>query len=107
MAKKLQGEIFPGIGKIRYEGKDSKNPLAFRWYDAEAKVGGKKMKDVLRYAIAYWHSFCGDGTDTFGGKTRDFPHDNLTGDDRIKARQKETGVKLLRGTATSSATRVI
>lgn len=80
---KITGEIFPGIGKIKYDGRDSKNPLAFKWYDSEAKVGNRKMKDHLRFAIAYWHSFCGDGTDTFGSKTRDFPYDGLMGDDRI------------------------
>ena len=42
MAKKKTSEIFPGIGKIQYEGRNSKNPLAFKWYDPEAKVGGKK-----------------------------------------------------------------
>lgn len=66
-------EYFAGIGKIGYEGKDSKNPLAFKYYDAEKTVGGKKMKDILRYATAYWHSFCGDGSDPFGPGTRDFP----------------------------------
>jgi len=86
MARKSKSEIFPGIGKIQYEGRDSKNPMAFKWYDPEAKVGGKKMKDILRFAIAYWHSFCGDGTDTFGAKTRDFPYDGLEGDDKIKVK---------------------
>jgi xylose isomerase len=86
MSRKVNKEIFPGIGKIMYEGRDSKNPLAFRWYDPEAKVGGKKMKDILRFAVAYWHSFCGDGTDTFGAATRVFPYDGLTGDDRIRVR---------------------
>ena len=86
MSRKVNKEIFPGIGKIRYEGRDSRNPLAFRWYDPEAKVGGKKMKEMLRFAVAYWHSFCGDGTDTFGAATRSFPYDGLTGDDRIRVR---------------------
>ncbi|MGD9557022.1 MAG: xylose isomerase, partial [Mangrovibacterium sp.] len=51
-------EYFPGIGQIRYEGPESKNPLAFRWYDENRLVGGKTMKDHLRFAVAYWHSFC-------------------------------------------------
>jgi xylose isomerase len=86
MVKKGKNEVFPGIGKIQYEGRDSKNPLAFKWYDPDAKVGGKKMKDHLRYAIAYWHSFCGDGTDTFGSSTRNFPYDGMTGEDRIRVK---------------------
>ncbi|HEX2934412.1 MAG TPA: xylose isomerase [Bacteroidales bacterium] len=56
---------FPGIGQIQYEGPDSKNPMAFKWYNAEQVVMGKTMKEYLRYAIAYWHSFCGDGQDIF------------------------------------------
>lgn len=66
-------EYFAGISKIGYEGKDSKNPLAFKYYDENKTIGGKKMKDILRYATAYWHSFCGDGSDPFGPGTRDFP----------------------------------
>jgi xylose isomerase len=66
-------EYFPGIGKIKYEGPKSDNPLAFKYYDAEKIVGGKKMKDHLRFAIAYWHSFCADGTDPFGAATHPHP----------------------------------
>lgn len=56
---------FPGIGQIQYEGPDSKNPLAFKWYDPNLVVMGKTMKEYLRFAIAYWHSFCADGQDVF------------------------------------------
>ena len=66
-------EYFKGIGKIRYEGKGTDNPLAFRYYDPEKIVAGRKMKDHLRFAIAYWHSFCADGTDMFGKPTMVFP----------------------------------
>ena len=66
-------EYFPGISQIKYEGKDSKNPLAFKWYDADKKVAGKKMADHLRFAIAYWHSFCNTGDDPFGPGTKEFP----------------------------------
>jgi xylose isomerase len=66
-------EYFPGIGKIPYEGRESDNPLAFKWYDENAEVGGKSMKETLRFAIAYWHTFCGTGGDPFGGGTHDFP----------------------------------
>jgi len=66
-------EYFPKIGKIKYEGPKSSNPLAFKYYDAEKKVGKKKMKDHLRFAVAYWHSFCADGTDPFGSATHSHP----------------------------------
>jgi xylose isomerase len=66
-------EYFPGIKKIKYEGPKSGNPLAFKYYDAEKLVGKKKMKDHLRFAIAYWHSFCADGTDPFGAPTHPHP----------------------------------
>jgi len=68
-------EFFKGIGKIPFEGPDSKNPLAFRWYDENRIIAGKSMKDYLRFAVAYWHSFCGTGGDPFGDGTRDFAWD--------------------------------
>ncbi|WP_115561873.1 hypothetical protein [Xanthomonas arboricola] len=60
-------EYFPGIGKIGFEGRDSDNPLAFKVYDANKKIGDKTMAEHLRFAVAYWHSFCGNGADPFGG----------------------------------------
>ncbi len=66
-------EFFKGIGQIKYEGKDSRNPLAFKFYDAKKKVGKKTMEEHLRFAIAYWHTFCGTGGDPFGLPTKDFP----------------------------------
>ena len=83
---KVKKEYYPGIGKIKFEGKKSKNPLAFRWYDPEQVVSGKKMKDHLRFAIAYWHSFCGDGTDQFGNATHQYPWNDASPEDRIKMR---------------------
>ena len=62
-------EYFPGIGKIPYEGPNSKNPLAFKYYDAGKKIGAKTMEEHLRFSIAYWHSFCGSGEDMFGAPT--------------------------------------
>ena len=59
-------EYFPQIKKIPFEGPDSKNPLAFKHYDENKVVGGKTLKDHLRFAVAYWHSFCGTGDDPFG-----------------------------------------
>ena len=66
-------EYFPGIDQIKYEGPDSRNPLAFKWYDENRIVGGKTMKEYLRFAVAYWHTFCGDGGDPFGPGTKVFP----------------------------------
>lgn len=65
-------EFFKGIGQIKFEGLGSDNPLAFRWYDEGKVIAGKTMKDHLRFAVAYWHSFCGNGTDPFGGPTHNF-----------------------------------
>ena len=80
-------EYFPGIGKIKFEGRKSDNPLAFKWYDENQMVGGKTMKDHLRFAVCYWHTFCGTGGDPFGGQTHFFPW--FTGADaETRARNK-------------------
>ena len=86
MIYKGKKETYPGIKKIKYEGSKSKNPLAFRWYNPDQLVSGKKMKDHLRFAVAYWHSFCGDGTDPFGNATRIYPWKDVKGDDKAKQR---------------------
>lgn len=65
--------FFKGIPVIKYEGPQSKNPLAFRYYDAKREVGKKTMAEHLRFAIAYWHTFCGTGGDPFGAPTKKFP----------------------------------
>ena len=62
-------EFFPGIGKIRYEGPQSKNMLAFRHYDADALVEGTPMRDHFRFAVSYWHTLRGTGGDPFGPGT--------------------------------------
>lgn len=71
-------EFFKGIGPIRYEGPQSDNPLAFRWYEENRVVAGKTMKEHLRFACAYWHSFCGNGADPFGEPTHLFPWSEKT-----------------------------
>src|SRR5690606_26025252 len=71
-------EYFPGIGTIPYEGPGSDNPLAFKTYDAEKKIGGKTMREHLRFAVCYWHTFCNAGADPFGPGTRRFPWENGT-----------------------------
>jgi len=82
-----QKEHFPGVGVIRYEGKDSKNPLAFKFYDRNKKIRGKTMQEHLRFAVAYWHSFCGTGSDPFGGATRVFSWEGYpTAMDNAKAK---------------------
>ena len=66
-------EYFPQIGKIKFEGKESKNPMAYRYYDAEKVIMGKKMKDWLKFSMAWWHTLCAEGGDQFGGGTKTFP----------------------------------
>jgi len=66
-------EFFPNISRIAFEGVESDNPLAFRWYDENAVVAGKTMKEHMRFAVAYWHTFCGTGGDPFGSGTQKFP----------------------------------
>ena len=56
-------EYFPGIGPIKFEGPQSDNPLAYKWYDENRVIAGKSMKDHLRYAVCYWHTFCNTGAD--------------------------------------------
>lgn len=67
-----QIEFFKGINQIKYEGPESDNPLAYRWYDENKMVAGKSLKDWFRFSCAYWHSFCGTGADPFGEGTHLF-----------------------------------
>lgn len=75
---KGEKEFFPGIGKIQFEGRDSKNPLAFRFYDENRLVMGKTMKEHFRFSMAYWHTLCAEGGDQFGGGTKIFPWNNAS-----------------------------
>src|SRR5271157_3646762 len=64
----MSNKFFPKVSKqIPYEGKDSKNPLAFKYYKKNQKVGGKTMAEHLRFSVAYWHTMMGNGQDMFGG----------------------------------------
>jgi len=65
------GEFFKNIPKIKYEGPSSDNPFAFKYYDADREIMGKKMKDHLRFAMAWWHNLCATGADMFGVGTAD------------------------------------
>ncbi|MCK5369015.1 MAG: xylose isomerase, partial [Cyclobacteriaceae bacterium] len=72
----MSNTFFPTIDKIKFEGKESNNPFAFKYYDESHQViGGKTMKEYFRFAIAYWHTFCGTGNDPFGPGTKVFPWD--------------------------------
>ncbi|WP_298315142.1 xylose isomerase [uncultured Aquimarina sp.] len=68
-------EYFKGISEIKFEGKESDNPLAFKYYDPERIVAGKTLREHFRFAIAYWHTFCGQGADPFGWGTQNFAWD--------------------------------
>ncbi len=76
-------EYFKGIKKIEFEGKESDNPLAFKYYNPEQVVAGKKMKDWFKFSVAYWHTFCGQGSDPFGPGTQNFAWDQSS--DTIQA----------------------
>ena len=80
-------KYFPKIEKIRYEGADSKNPLSFKQYDPNAKIGDQTMEEHLRFSIAYWHTFCGEGLDPFGLPTLQRPW-NKAGSAMEAAEQK-------------------
>ncbi|TRX61204.1 xylose isomerase [Fulvivirga sp. M361] len=80
-------EYFKGIPEIVYEGKESDNPLAFKYYDANKVVAGKSLKEHFRFAIAYWHTFCGTGGDPFGPGTKLFPWD-VSNDPMQRAKNK-------------------
>ena len=75
---------FPEVKQsVKYEGPKSSNPLAFKYYDAGKKIGGKTMQEHLRFAVAYWHTFKGAGADIFGAGT--FRRPWLTDSDPMKA----------------------
>lgn len=77
---------FQNINKIKYEGSTSKNPLSFKYYNPEEKVNGKTMEEILRFSVAYWHTFAADGSDPFGAGTMLRPWDRYQGLDLAKAR---------------------
>lgn len=77
---------FKGVNRIQYEGMNSTNPFAFKFYNPEEKMGNQTMKDFLRFGVAYWHTFTMDGSDPFGAGTMQRPWDKYTGMDLAKAR---------------------
>lgn len=81
-------EFFKGIDKIKYEGSESNNPLAFAHYNSEEVIMGKPMKDHLKFAMSYWHTLTGMGTDPFGDATMEREWSDFSDMDRAKARVK-------------------
>ena len=88
-------EYFAGIGKIKFEGKDSKNPMAFHYYDPEKVIMGKKMKDWLRFAMAWWHTLCAEGADQFGGGTKKFPWNEGKNAVEIAKQKADAGFEIM------------
>jgi xylose isomerase len=76
-------QYFKGIGKIKFEGKESDNPMAFKYYNPDQVVAGKTMRDHFKFSTAYWHTFCGQGSDPFGPGTQNFEWDKSS--DAIQA----------------------
>ncbi|CAN6552231.1 unnamed protein product [Malus baccata var. baccata] len=73
-----EGEFFRGIPKMKYEGPSTKNPLAFKWYNADEEILGEKMKEWMRFSVAFWHTFRGTGGDPFGAPTKNWPWEDGT-----------------------------
>ena len=65
-------EFFPMIPRVRYEGRNTANPMAFRFYDPDEVILGKTMREQLKFAMSWWHTMCADGTDMFGVGTSGF-----------------------------------
>ena len=80
-------EFYKGVSKINYEGKESDNPFAYKYYNPDQLVMGKTMREHFKFAIAYWHTFCGQGADPFGPGTQKFPWDQ-SNDPMQRARDK-------------------
>ncbi|KAK8677427.1 hypothetical protein V6N13_142965 [Hibiscus sabdariffa] len=90
-----EGEFFPGVPKIKYEGPSSKNPLAYKWYNAEEVILGKKMKDWLRFSVAFWHTFRGTGADPFGAPTKYWPWEDGTNSIAMAKRRMRANFEFL------------
>ncbi|TYI29341.1 hypothetical protein ES332_A05G309900v1 [Gossypium tomentosum] len=90
-----EGEFFPGVPKIKYEGPSSKNPLSYKWYNAEEVILGKKMKDWLRFSVAFWHTFRGTGADPFGAPTKYWPWEDGTNSIAMAKRRMRANFEFL------------
>jgi xylose isomerase len=78
--------FFEKVNQIKYEGPNSTNPYAFKYYNPDEQMNGKSMEEFLRFAVSYWHTFTGEGNDPFGKGTMVRPYDKYTGMDLAKAR---------------------
>lgn len=92
MSKK---EYFPSIGKIKFEGIGSYNPLAYRYYDADRVVLGKPMKEWLKFAMAWWHTLCAEGGDQFGSGTKKFPWNEGTDPVAVAKQRVDAGFEIM------------
>ncbi|RZC73783.1 hypothetical protein C5167_049264 [Papaver somniferum] len=90
-----KGEFFPGIPEIKHEGPFSKNPLSFKWYNAEEEILGKKMKDWMRFSVAFWHTFRGTG-DPFGAPTKVWPWEDGTNSLAMAKRRMRANFEFIR-----------
>jgi xylose isomerase len=88
-------EFFPEVSKIKYEGKDSQNPLAFKYYNAEEVIGGKPMKEHFRFAMSYWHTLCGEGNDPFGVGTAERPWQDITNPVELAKAKAKAGFEFM------------
>lgn len=77
---------FENVSGVKYEGPDSTNPLSFKYYNPEEMINGKKMEDLMRFAVSYWHTFTAEGNDPFGEGTMIRSYDRFSGMDLAKAR---------------------
>ncbi len=87
-------EYFKGISKIKYEGKDSDNPLAYKFYNADQVIAGKTMKEHLRFSVAYWHTFAANGADPFGVGTAQRPWDGISSPMELAKKKVEAAFEL-------------
>lgn len=88
-------EFFPEIGKIKFEGKESKNPLAFHYYDANKMIMGKRMEEWLKFAMAWWHTLGAQGTDPFGGDTKLFPWNKSSDPIEVAKAKVDAGFEIM------------
>jgi len=91
-----EGEFFPNISYIKYEGPSSHNPLAYKYYNAEELILGKKMKDWLRFSVAFWHTFRGDGGDPFGSPTKSWPWEDGTNSLAMAAKRMRANFEFIK-----------
>ena len=88
-------EYFPHIGKIQFKGTESYDPMSYRYYDAERVVLGKPMKEWLKFAMAWWHTLCAEGSDQFGGGTKKFPWNEGSDAMTIAKQKADAGFEIM------------